>query len=424
MTERLNVYLNGRMAGTLDWDNALDVFSFRYLPAYLDADDAIPISRSLPLKDVPFNALESRTFFENLLPPEVVRRRLEKILHHDYRNTFAFLKELGGDCAGAISLYPDGIEPGKGEDVLRELTEDEADDVLTSLPTRPLLQGKVDGYRISVAGAQDKLVARLRGGVIHLPLYGAASTHIIKPQMAICADAVENECFCQRLARRLGLDAAKASVLDVKERTYYVSERYDRKPEGNSVRRILQEDFCQAMGVPSETKYESDGGASAVRCFLFLRNGGFGFSEMSKFIDALVFNFLIGNADAHAKNFSFLYDGGKAGLSPLYDLLSTAVYPNLSSRMAMSIGGAWEFAEVNLKSFDTFAVKCDVNPKFVRGRIDRMLSTLPTAMKDVAGELSDGGHHSPVFGQIIKLAQRHIDQLRLERNKVNEENVD
>ena len=234
--------------------------------------------------------------------------------------------------------------------------------------------------------------------------------------MAICADAVENECFCQRLARRLGLDAAKASILDVKEKTYYVSERYDRKPEGTSVRRILQEDFCQAMGVPSETKYESDGGPSAVRCLLFLRNGGFGFSEMSKFIDVLVLNFLIGNADAHAKNFSFLYDGGKAGLSPLYDLLSTAVYPNLSSRMAMSIGGAWEFAEVNLKSFDTFAVKCDVNPKFVRGRIDRMLSTLPTAMKDVAGELSDGGHHSSVFGKIIELAQRHIEQLCSESN--------
>ncbi len=412
MTERLNVYLNGRMAGTLDWDNALDVFSFRYIPTYLDMDGAIPISRSLPLKDVPFGALESRTFFENLLPPEVVRRRLEKILHHDYRNTFAFLKELGGDCAGAISLYPDGVEPGKGEDVLRELTEDEADDVLTSLPSRPLLQGKVDGYRISVAGAQDKLVARLRGGAILLPLYGAASTHIIKPQMAICSDAVENECFCQRLARRLGLDVAKASILDVKEKPYYVSERYDRKPDGNTVRRLLQEDFCQAMGVSSEEKYESDGGPSAVRCLLFLRNGGFGFAEMSKFIDAMVFNFLIGNADAHAKNFSFLYDGEKAVLSPLYDLLSTAVYPNLSSRMAMSIGGVWEFAEVSLESFDAFAVKCDVNPKFVRGRIDRLLSMLPAVMKDVAEELSDGGHHSPVFGKVIELAHRHMDQLR------------
>jgi len=289
MTERLNVYLNGRMAGVLDRDNALDVFSFRYLTAYLDMDGAIPISRSLPLKDVPFGTLESRTFFENLLPPEVVRRRLEKILHHDYRNTFAFLKELGGDCAGAISLYPDGIEPGKGEDVLRELTEDEADDVLTSLPSRPLLQGKVEGYRISVAGAQDKLVARLRGGAILLPLYGAASTHIIKPQMAICSKVV---------------------------------------------------------------------------------------------------------------------------LSPLYDLLSTAVYPNLSPRMAMSIGGVWEFSEVRLESFDTFAAKCDINPKFVRGRIDRMLSTFPAAMKDVAEELSDGGHHSPVFGKIIEFAQRHMDQLR------------
>ena len=412
MAERLNVYLNGQMAGILDWDNALDVFTFRYLPSYLDADGALPISRSLPLTDAPFDALKSRTFFENLLPPEVVRRKLEKILHHDYRNTFAFLKELGGDCAGAISLYPDGTGPEKGEDVLRELTQDEADDVLTSLPSRPLLQGKVEGYRISVAGAQDKLVARIRGDAILLPLYGTASTHIIKPQMAMCSDAVENECFCQCVARRMGIDAAKASILDVKANSYYASERYDRVQDGKTVRRLLQEDFCQAMGVPSEEKYESDGGPSAVRSFRFLRDGGFGFSEMEKFVDALVFNFLIGNADAHAKNFSILYKKGNAGIAPLYDLLSTAVYPNLSPRMAMSIGGAWEFADVGVRSFDAFAVKCDVNPKFVRGRIDRLLSNLSSAMNEVTEELSDTGHHSPVFRAIIDQSQRRASQLR------------
>ena len=401
MAERLNVYLNGQMAGILDWDNALDVFTFRYLPSYLDADGARPISWSLPLTDAPFDALKSRTFFENLLPPEVVRRKLEKILHHDYRNTFAFLKELGGDCAGAISLYPDGTGPEKGED-----------DVLTSLPSRPLLQGKVEGYRISVAGAQDKLVARIRGDAILLPLYGTASTHIIKPQMAMCSDAVENECFCQCVARRMGIDAAKASILNVKANSYYASERYDRVQDGKTVRRLLQEDFCQAMGVPSEEKYESDGGPSAVRSFRFLRDGGFGFSEMEKFVDALVFNFLIGNADAHAKNFSILYKKGNAGIAPLYDLLSTAVYPNLSPRMAMSIGGAWEFADVGVRSFDAFAVKCDVNPKFVRGRIDRLLSNLSSAMNEVTEELSDTGHHSPVFRAIIDQSQRRASQLR------------
>lgn len=409
--ERLCVYLNDVPAGNLDWDPAQDVFSFRYLPGYLSMEGAAAISNSLPLGDGPFAPNRSRSFFENLLPPEAVRRKLEKILHHDWRNTFAFLKELGGDCAGAISLYPDGVEPSHRDVAPCELTEGQADEILRSLPSRPLLQGLVDGYRISVAGAQDKLVARLDGKKIFLPLYGAASTHIIKPRMPQCPGTVENECFCQRLAEEVGLDAAKAGILDVKARAYYVSERYDRVRERDRVRRLLQEDFCQAMGVPSEMKYEEDGGPSAVRCFLFLRDGGFGFPEMAKFVDSLVFNFLVGNADAHAKNFSLLRREGTTTLAPLYDLLSTEVYPELSSRMAMSIGGAREFPEVGAESFEAFARKCDFNPKFVRSRIERISEALPAAMVRVEEELSDGGHPSDIYGRIAAQTHARIGQL-------------
>lgn len=411
MTERLCVYLNGVHAGDLDWDSSLDAFSFRYLPSYLSAEGALAISQSLPLGEEAFDPVRSRAFFENLLPPEAVRRKLEKILHHDRRNTFAFLKELGGDCAGAISLCPDGTAPDRREDVLRELTEDEADEVLRSLPSRPLLQGLVEGYRISVAGAQDKLVARISGKTLALPLYGSASTHLVKPGMPHCPGTVENECFCQRLAERVGLDAAKASILDVKANAYYVSERYDRVRDGRRVRRLLQEDFCQAMGVPPEMKYEEDGGPSAVRCFLFLRDAGLGFPEMTKFVDALAFNFLVGNADAHAKNFSILHKPGATTLAPLYDLLSTEAYPNLSSRMAMSIGGVRDFAEVTVGSFDAFARKCDFNPKFVRSRIARLSEALPKAMDEVAGELSDTGHPSPVYALVSAQTRSRIAQL-------------
>ena len=411
MTERLKVYLNGIQAGFLAWDSELDVFSFSYLPDYLGRDKAVPISKSFPLKDEAFGPLVSRAFFENLLPPEVVRRKLEKILHHDRRNTFAFLKELGGDCAGAISLCPEAVELGSADDIVRELSEDEADEILRALPERPLLQGLVEGYRISVAGAQDKLVARVRSERLALPLYGAASTHIVKPEMSICRGSVENECFCQRLAARLGIEAAKASILDVKSRAYYVSERYDREESGGSVRRILQEDFCQAMGVPAEEKYESDGGPSAVRCFCFLRDAGFGFAALAGFIDTLAFNFIVGNADAHAKNFSILYRDDRASLAPLYDTLSTAVYPNLTPRMAMNIGGAREFDDVSAASFDAFAAKCDINPKFVRDRIARLSDGLASAMNDVAVELSDTGHPSPLYKDIFAQSQRRLKQL-------------
>ena len=119
MTERLKVYLSGIQAGYLTWDSELDVFSFRYISDYLGRDRAVPISKSLPLREDAFDALASRTFFENLLPPEVVRRKLEKILHHDWRNTFAFLKELGGDLPQKI-VRPEGFKAKVDQQSLTE----------------------------------------------------------------------------------------------------------------------------------------------------------------------------------------------------------------------------------------------------------------------------------------------------------------
>ena len=323
MKERLIVYLQHRRVGFIEFDNEKNSREFSYDAEYLATSAACPISFSLPLREKPFSSWETRLFFENLLPPVVVRRKLEKIVHHDADNYFAYLKLLGGDCAGAIALYPEDVDPAGNEDVLRELSEDEADEIFKALPMSPLLQGVVDNYRISVAGAQDKLVVRLRDGRISLPLYGAASTHIVKPGMDRCENSVENECFCQRLAAAVGLSASGSLILPVKDRRYYVTDRYDRKAVDGRVERFLQEDFCQAMGVDSEKKYQTDGGPSAARCFRFLREHSLGLADQMRFVDFFLYNFLIGNADAHAKNFSLLHVDGGSAVAPLYIRRST-----------------------------------------------------------------------------------------------------
>jgi len=192
MSERLIVYLKGERIGYIEFNPDANTREFSYDAAYLARAAARPISLSLPLQSEPFDSWRTRLFFENLLPPDVVRRKLEKIIHHDHDNYFAFLKALGGDCAGAVALYPEDVDPAGREDVLRELSEDEADEVFRALPDSPLLQGVVENYRISVAGAQDKLVVRFRDGRFALPLFGAASTHIVKPGMSRCESSVEN----------------------------------------------------------------------------------------------------------------------------------------------------------------------------------------------------------------------------------------
>ena len=412
MKERLIVYLRDSRIGFIEFDHDANTREFSYDAAYLSSPGACPISLSLPLREKPFNSLETRLFFENLLPPEVVRRKLEKIIHHDHGNYFAFLKALGGDCAGAIALYPEDVDPAGREDVLRELSEDEADEIFKALPMSPLLQGVVDNYRISVAGAQDKLVVRLRDGRISLPLYGAASTHIVKPGMGRCEDSVENECFCQRLAAAIGLSASGSLILPVKDRRYYVTERYDRKIVDGHVERFLQEDFCQAMGVDSEKKYQTDGGPSAARCFRFLREHLLGLADQMRFVDFYLYNFLIGNADAHAKNFSLLHVDGGSAVAPLYDAMSTLVYPNVYNAMAMEIGGHYEFRGVTRESFAAFADKCDINPRAVLNRIDALAECLPQKAAELAEEMSDEGHPSPIYARIGEVIREQIAQVK------------
>lgn len=411
MTDRLNVFLRGVHAGVLDWDSATASMVFSYAPEYLVRDSADALSLSLPLQSEPFNAYETRVFFENLLPPEVVRRKLEKVLQHDYRNVFAFLKELGGDCAGAISLYPDGVDPSTAEDRVLELSDEAANDILDALRENPLLQGRIEGYRISVAGAQAKLVARVSDGYVALPLFGSPSTHIVKPPLSVCAGSVENECFCQRLAAKVGLRAAKADILRLDDRRYYVTERYDRAWANGRIVRLLQEDFCQALGVEAEAKYQEDGGPSIARCFCLLRDSGFGFADLDRFLRLCIFNFLIGNADAHGKNFSILTTGDGRLLAPAYDEMSTAVYPNVANRLAMSIGGAREFADVTRESFAAIAAKCEVNPKLLLSDIDDLSERIGPAADELKAELSDAGNAASIYDDIIAGICRRRRQL-------------
>ena len=183
--DRLSVWFQGLRAGALDYDERTNSFTLAYDPDYLARTDAAALSVSLPLREAAYDPYVSRKFFENLLPPEVVRRKLELVLHISVGNVFGCLKALGRDCAGAISVYPDDERPDEtADEQLLELSDAEAEAAILSLPQRPLLIGAYDGFRMSAAGAQDKLIARIRQGKLVLPLFGAASTDIIKPEVA------------------------------------------------------------------------------------------------------------------------------------------------------------------------------------------------------------------------------------------------
>ena len=385
----LNVYLKSRFCGQLSWESERNRYEFRYDRTYLDDPQSERLSFSLPLQAEPFDEDRSYRYFANLLPPEVVRRKLEKCLHVSRNNVFGFLKAIGGDCAGAVALYPPGTRPSSdGEERLRELDEAEAVEILKSLKRRPLYAAGEDGYRYSAAGAQDKLVVRLKDGKLFLPLDGAPSTHIVKPGAADFPESVVNELFCQRLAGKLGVRAAEASVVVIGAERYYVTRRFDREISDGRLQRLHQEDFCQMLSVDPEAKYESDGGPRFADLIMTLRRLHAELGETLALMDMFIFNFLIGNADAHAKNYSVVYQGRRPLLAPLYDAVSTAVYPELSRDFAMGIGGEMRMGHIGRSHFVRLSEDCGMSPRLLLGRLNALSERILPEARRLAAELN------------------------------------
>lgn len=409
---KLVVFLLGRKVGGLDYSSHHNEMHFCYDAGYANDEKSLPLSYALPLQVAPFDSDRTTTFFENLLPPDSVRRKLGPVLHLSRHNIFGFLEALGGDCAGAISLWPEGQQPVDGSGRLLPLTEEEGDTILKSLKKRPLYVNGVDGYRISGAGAQNKLIARIDAeGHISLPLFGLPSTHLIKPAVEDYPDTIYNEHFAMELARGLGLEAAASGLMRVKDSVYYWTERYDRRRVDGRVERLHQEDFCQILGVPAEMKYESEGGPGFRQCAEAMRNMRLGLSHLLSFVDRMVFNFLIGNADAHGKNSSILYRDGKAGLAPIYDVMSTVIYPNLSKANAMLIGGETDMAKVTRASFSAMAEEIRLRPQLVLKRLDDLSAKIESCAASLADSLNRTWP-SGVYEKILAVIEAQVKQVK------------
>ena len=383
--------------------------SFCYAPGWLSLPNAVALSTSLPLQAEPFDDRKTRPFFAGLLPEGQMRRLIAQQFQVSGQNDFALLDHIGGDCAGAVTFLQPGqalAAPTHGDDV-QWLSDEEVVAILDELPRRPMLAGK-DGLRLSLAVAQDKLPVVFDGVRIGLPLNGTPSSHILKPAIHAVEDSVINEGFCMALADVMQLKPAKSKVHAVSNRPFLLVERYDRVVDAQGYRRRLhQEDFCQALGVVPEMKYQNEGGPDLALCFELVRRATRPSApQILRLLDYVIFNALIGNHDAHAKNFSLLYSGETPILAPFYDTLSTAAYPTLTPRMAMKIGSKYKFSEVEARHWDQFAEGAGLAKAQARRRILELAKSLPP----IARELQSASGHSfagnAVIGRIIALIEQ------------------
>ncbi len=385
MTDRLSVWWDGRVSGCLYLGPDGETL-FAYDAAWLADPKAPALSFSLPKQAEPFKRSAVQAFFGGILPEEGQRTAIARALGVSADNEFRLLEYLGGEVAGALTLLPEGETPASPSDAApkllpKVLSDDALVQLLDHLPLRPMLAGE-DGLRLSLAGAQSKLPVLLIDGQIALPAPGQPTSHILKPPISRFEGTTENEYFCMSLASAVGLDVAAVEMRVVADRSFLLVTRYDRAiGVGGSVTRLHQEDFAQALGIPSHRKYASEGGPIFPDCFALLRRAATRPArEILKLLDAAIFNLIIGNADAHAKNFSLLHSDGGVSLAPLYDLLSTVLYPNLHVRLAMKIGGKAVLEDIEPRHWERFAADAQLGAPFVRARIGQLCNAVIAAI--------------------------------------------
>ncbi|MGC1305178.1 MAG: type II toxin-antitoxin system HipA family toxin [Caulobacteraceae bacterium] len=400
----LNVFLNSRRVGRLrrEPSGAID---FTYDPDWLGWSPALPISLSLPLREERYAGEPVIAVFDNLLPDsDQIRRALAARVHAGGTDAYSLLGAIGRDCVGALQFLPVEHEPGPAGAVEAvPLQTAQISAMLGDLAQAPLGLTEDATFRISLAGAQEKTALLFQDGGWWVPAGTTATTHILKPQIGRLpggidfSRSVENEYLCMKLTQAVGLQAAKVEIADFEGRRALIVERFDRRwtAEGRLLR-LPQEDMCQALSVPPAFKYEAHGGPGIEAVLRQLSGGDDPAKDQAAFLKAIVWYWLLGATDGHAKNFSiFLKPGGRYAMTPLYDVLS--VQPAVDAgqvrhnqfKLSMAVGAKRNYVMASIlpRHFVETAARANVGKPIVQQIFDGLSECAPSAIDTVKAGL-------------------------------------
>lgn len=370
--------------------------SFVYEPRWLSTKGAFPLSITMPLSPHPVSPAVFQPWAANLLPEGQQLKAIGRTLGSATEDVIAILEQIGRDTAGALSIgQPGTTSPTNWKPVERE---SDLERILEELPSKPFLVGD-DGVSMSLAGVQSKIgVAVDSQGRICIPLDGSPSTHILKPDADNLYGSVHNEALCLVLARRCGLTAPDVSTGTAGKRQYLLVTRYDRLEQKGRWRRLHQEDFCQALGKPPAAKYESNQtgikGPTLVDMFALTRNA-MAARDLLRLLDHVLFNILVCNTDAHAKNYSLMITGRGCSVAPIYDVMCAAAWDNITKNLAQKVAGKNRGEHLKRRHWSTMATECGFNATRLIARINELATTilaqLPAAVEEI--EAMPAGTH-------------------------------
>ncbi|WP_305458328.1 type II toxin-antitoxin system HipA family toxin [Photobacterium leiognathi] len=427
----LTVAMNGILVGSLTKASS-GAISFQYDPSWLSRPGARAISLSMPLRhdayhgDIPYN------FFDNLLPDnEEIRSRIQSRFQAATKRPFDLLSTIGGDCVGAIQLYPPQHSLQDVRQIQAEpLTESRMAQVLRGYQSdAPLgMLDDMDDFRISIAGAQEKTGLLWYQDQWHLPLGSTSTSHILKLPIGILphknidlSDSCENEWLCLKIAAAFGFEVNDANIIYVEEIKALALTRFDRRwsQDGSWLMRLPQEDMCQALGVAPALKYESDGGPNIASIMQFLLGSRTSTQDREVFFKAQILFWLLAAIDGHGKNFSlFLEPESRYSMTSLYDIISA--YPLMDSnsipkqkaKMAMALTGTkkyYKWQTIQPRHFLSTAKAVGFSTQRANELMSEMKNQAPSVIEKVRQQLPNDFPteiSESIFNGVLKQAGR------------------
>ena len=409
MTREIVAILDGRETGRVVQDNR-GRLSFTYNEQWRSAADAYPLSLSMPLALAEHGTAKIDPYLWGLLPDnEIVLDRWASKYHVSARNAFALIASVGEDCAGAVQFVrPERVEPMLAEVAppIEWLDENAVASRLRALRAdHAAWRVPRDTGQFSLAGAQPKTALLLENGRWGVPSGRVPTTHILKPPSGDFDGHVENEHFCMELARMLGIPVADSRIMRFRDEIAFVTERYDRVRTEAGLRRVHQEDLCQALAIYPTRKYENQGGPGILDIVELLRTYSTNPTEdIRTFIDAIAYNWLIAGTDAHGKNYGLLIGAEQVRLAPLYDVASVLPYPDIDiekAKLSMKLGDEYRLRNVYKPNWRKLAEQLRIEPDSMTSRVDDFARQLADNVPAMRLRMTQEGVDHPI---IVRLA--------------------
>ncbi|WP_445767143.1 HipA domain-containing protein [Rheinheimera sp.] len=406
MSRALDVFVDTSLAGQLTEEN--NIWSFQYHPTWLASGQAHPLSPALPMTaDKLIDGASTRPvqwLFDNLLPEETARELLAKAVKLPLSDAFGLLEAAGAESAGAITLLPPGQTPTAGS--VEPLSAEDLSSRIKALPKTPL--NRAERKRMSLAGAQHKMLVVYHDKQLFEPSGFFPSTHILKPEHTspeLYFHTPRNEWFVMKLAAACGLNVPEVDIQYLPEPVYLI-ERFDRKGHYPKQQRLHVLDGCQLLNLAHTMKYSN----SNVQRLKQLAEQArmVGMTQLAIFKWA-VFNALVGNGDAHLKNLSFFISNNKVVLTPHYDLLSTIIYADigkhLHENLSQPMGNASTYAELTQADVLAFASELNIAPALAKRELQQLLTTVPAQAEKLLQQVQSQPPHSGSAGELRMLRQ-------------------